>query len=177
MDPVSATPSENRHYAVLSGVYGALATGVAVSAARRQGDDAPLLDPRELALFALASAGLTRVVSEEKVGSWIRAPFLDEAPDGTRTPRGSGAQYVVGELLSCTRCLGSWSGLGLLTARTAAPIPARVGASLLAISYINSVLQSGFASVRGRANVEETVAAKVASAPAEAVAHGLAGAV
>jgi hypothetical protein len=171
VDPVSKTPTDTRHYALLTGAYAALAGALALSAARhREGDDLVPSSPGELALYSLATAGVTRLLSAEKVGAWVRAPFVDEPPGGEQRPRGRGLRYTVGELLTCTRCLGSWSALGLLAARAVAPQPTRVAATLFALSYVNGVLQSGFAAVRGTAHAREEVAGKVAAAPPEAVA-------
>lgn len=170
MDPVAATPTDTNDYVALTVVYSALAGGLAIAASRRRGGDAVPTDPQELVVYGLATAGLTRVLSAEKIGEWARAPFVEEPPEGERRPKGSGLRYAVGELLTCTRCLGSWSALALIGARTVAPQPARVGATLLALSYANGVLQSGFAAVRGKANAEEELAGKVADATPEDVA-------
>lgn len=172
MEPVSATPTTRQDYAALTAVYSVLAGGLALAATSRRSDDAVPADLQELLLYGLATAGLTRVLSAEKIGEWVRAPFVDEPPqpDAQRRPKGSGLRYAIGELLTCTRCLGSWSALSLIGARAAAPQPAKVGATLLALSYVNGVLQSGFAAVRGKANAEEQLADKVAEADPQDVA-------
>ncbi len=144
MDPVAATPTTPQDYALLSTGYALLAGAVAVLATRRRGDSAPV-EPTELALYGVATAGLARLLSKEKVTEWVRSPFVEEPAEGERRPRGEGTRYVVGELLSCTRCLGSWSALGLIGLRAAAPGPARVGATLLALSYLNNLLQARLA--------------------------------
>ncbi len=86
----------------------------------------------------------------------------------------------MGELLTCTRCLGSWSALTLVGLRAVAPRPAKVAASVLALSTANNVLQAAMTGVQARASREEEVAAaasKVASADvptaARAVADGV----
>lgn len=170
MDPVAATPTDKQDYVALTAVYSVLAGGVAVAASRKRGGDAVPADLQELVLYGLATAGLTRVLSADKIGEWVRAPFVDEPAEGERRPKGEGFRYAVGELLTCTRCLGSWSALALVGARTAAPQPAKVGATLLALSYVNGVLQSSFAAVRGKANTEEQLADKVAQATPQDVA-------
>jgi Protein of unknown function (DUF1360) len=150
MDPVAATPTEPQDYVVLTAAYAVLAGVVATLATRTRDDPAPV-EPTELVLYGVATAGLARLLSKEKVTEWIRRPFVEEPTDGDRRPRGRGARYVVGELLTCTRCLGSWSALGLVGLRAAAPGPARVGATLLAMSYVNNVLQAGLAGAQARA--------------------------
>lgn len=158
MEPVVSTPTQPRDYALLSAAYGLLAGGAALLADRRRDDPAPAT-PGELVLYGAATAGLSRVLAKEKVGSWVRAPFVEEPAVGERHPRGTGMRYVVGELLTCTRCLGSWSALGLVALRAAAPRQARVVASLLALSAVNSAAQAAITGVQARAAREEHLAA------------------
>ncbi len=150
MDPVAATPTKPHDYAALSVAYGTLAGLVAVLAVRRREDPAPA-EPAELLLYGAATAGLARLLSKEKVTEWIRQPFVETPAEGERRPRGSGPRYVVGELLTCTRCLGSWSALSLIGLRAAAPGPARVGSTLLALSYMNNLLQARLAAEQAKA--------------------------
>lgn len=167
MDPVSATPTAPRDYATLSVSYAALAGTVALFASRRRDDPAPA-DPSELVLYGAATAGLARLLAKEKVTEWVRAPFVETPPDGERRPRGTGPRYVVGELLTCTRCLGSWSALSLVGLRAAAPRPARVGATLLALSYLNNLLQAGLATQQAQADATAATAARAAQPEAAA---------
>lgn len=141
MDPVATTPTAPHDYVALSAAYAALAGTVALLASRYRDEAAPT-EPAELALYGVATAGLARIISKEKVTEWARSPWVETSPDGERRPRGEGGRYVVGELLTCTRCLGSWSALALIGMRAVAPGPARVGATLFALSYANNFLQA-----------------------------------
>ncbi len=161
MDPVAATPTEPQDYVAVTAGYAVLAGAVAVLAARNRDDPAPV-EPSELVLYGVATAGLARLLSKEKVTEWIRAPFVEEPADGERHPRGRGARYVVGELLTCTRCLGSWSALALVGIRAVAPRQARVGATLLALSYANTLLQARLAGEQAQARHEEALAVDAA---------------
>ncbi len=157
MEPVAATPTTPRDYVLLTAGYAAVAGGVAVLAARRDGDPAPG-SPAELALYGAATAGLARLLAQEKITEWIRAPFVETPPHGERHPRGRGVRFAVGELLTCTRCLGSWSALGLVGMRTLSPRHARVGASLLALTYLNSLLQASLTEQQEEANLVGSLA-------------------
>jgi len=77
---------------------------------------------------------------------------VETTPDGERHPRGSGGRHVVGELLTCPHCLGSWCALSLIGLRAAAPRQARVAATLLGLSYVNSLLQARVSEQEARAN-------------------------
>ena len=151
MDPVAATPTDPTDYAAVIASYTALAGTVALLAARRRDDPAPA-QPAELALYGAATAGLARLLSKEKVTEWIRSPFVETPANGERHPRGSGPRYVIGELLNCTRCLGSWSALSLIGLRAAAPRPAQVAAALLALTYVNDLLQARLTAEQAQAD-------------------------
>ena len=144
MDPVTETPTEPVDYAALNAVWGALATGMLLATRH----DAP--PARELPVFGLATFALTKALAKEKVGTWVREPVVDE---GRQRPKGRRLRYAAGELLTCTRCLGTWSSLGLLGLRVARPREGRIVASILAAAGINDWLQSGFTLLCNRANV------------------------
>ena len=144
MDPVDETPTEPVDYAAINAVWGALATGLLLATR----EDAP--PARELPLYGLATFALTKALAKEKVGSWVREPVVDEA---SRQPKGRRLRYAAGELLTCTRCLGTWSSLGLIALRVAHPREGRIVASVLATAGINDWLQTGFTLLCNRANV------------------------
>jgi hypothetical protein len=147
MRPVSETPTQARDYAVLSAAYGALLTGTAVSARGR----APV-GREELPVLAAASFTLSKLIVHEKVEAWLREPFVDE---GRRRPKGRRLRYAVGELLTCTRCTGAWSALGLVALRLHAPAAGRTVATVLATSAGNDFLQAGFSWICARASTRE----------------------
>ena len=130
-----------RDYAALSATYGSL-LGTLVLAARSPGREP--VRAAELPVLGLATFALTKLVAKEKVETWVREPFVDET---SRRPKGRGLRYAVGELLTCTRCLGAWSSLGLVALRVTRPAEARVVTAVLATSALNDWLQSGFSAL------------------------------
>jgi hypothetical protein len=157
MDPVSRTPTKPIDYAALSAGYGAL-TGALVLTARSRG--AQPIRPVELPALSLATFALAKLVAKEKVESWVREPFLEERPDGERRPKGRRLRYAIGELLSCTRCVGSWSALGLVGIRLLRPREASVVVPMLALAGANDWLQTGFTTLCAEANVAQQRAAQ-----------------
>lgn len=155
MEPVSKTPTKPIDYATLSAGYGALLGAVVVSA-RDRGEHP--IRPYELPALGLATFALAKLIGKEKVETWVRQPFLDERPNGERVPKGRRLRYATGELLSCTRCLGSWSALGLVSLRLLRPREAQVVVPVLATSALNDWLQSGFTALCAQANVMQRVA-------------------
>ena len=148
MEPVSETPTEALDYAVLSVAYGAALAGLATHARRR----GPIPNG-ELVPLSAATFALSKLVVHEKVESWMRRPFVDERAGGSR-PKGRRLRYAIGELLSCTRCVGAWSALGLVGLRTASPTVSRTVTTVLAVSAAGDFLHSGFTLLCNRANAE-----------------------
>jgi hypothetical protein len=149
--PVSQTPTEPADYAALTLTYGSLMTGLAVSARGREP-----IPARELAPLAAATFALSKLVVREKVETWVREPFVEEHPDGERRPRGTGLRYAVGELLSCTRCMGAWSALALVALRLHSPAAGRAVTTVLAASAGNDFLHTGFSWACARSNAAQT---------------------
>jgi hypothetical protein len=138
MEPVSQTPTQPADYAALSFTYAGLLGALAYVAR-----DRPPVERAELVPLGAATFALAKLVGKEKVETWVRQPFVDEGPDG-KQPKGTGMRYAIGELLSCTRCLGAWSALGLVGLRMAAPETGRTVTTVLAASAGNDFLQAGF---------------------------------
>jgi hypothetical protein len=138
MRPVTDTPTKPIDYATLSATYGAL-LGTVVLAARQRGEEP--IGTTELAPLGLAAFALTKLLAKEKAETWVRAPFVDKA---SREPKGSRLRYAIGELMTCTRCLGAWGSLGLVALRVTRPREARVVTAVLATSAINDWLHSAF---------------------------------
>lgn len=141
MRPVDETPTEPLNYAVLSATYGALLATLAL-AGRNHSDSQPMTSA-EMAPIALATFTLSKTLVHEKVETWLRAPFLEEA-GGKKRPRGRGMRYAVGELLTCTRCMGTWSALALVSLRVARPDAGRSVVAVLATAGANDFLHAGF---------------------------------
>ena len=134
-------PTEPHDYAALNAVFGALLAGVIVAARERTEKRDPLTT-RDLAITGAATFALAKVIARERMGTWVREPFVDE--DDGRQPRGRGIRHAVGELVTCTRCVGAWSALGLVGLRLTNPAAGRVVNDVLAVSAMNDWLQAGF---------------------------------
>ena len=142
MEPVEKTPTEPIDYALLSTTYGALLGALVLAA--RSGRRAEPVAPAEVLPLGAATFALSKLIVHEKVETWLREPFVEEDPKGERRPKGRGLRYAVGELMSCTRCLGAWSALGLVALRATSPPAGRTVTTVLAASATNDFLQAGF---------------------------------
>jgi hypothetical protein len=154
-------------YAALSAGWGA-ALGTLLLAARDKGEEP--VRPAEIVPLGVAAFALSKLLAKEKVDQWVREPFVDERPDGERTPKGEGMRYAVGELLTCTRCVGTWSALALVALRVTRPREARVVSAVLGASAVNDWAQAGFNWVCAKSNAAQAGASE-AEVHAERVAR------
>jgi len=134
-------PAEPVDYAAINAVYGALLAAL-VLATRGRAREEPI-SGRELISIAAATFALSKVIVREKIGTWVREPFVED-PDGARKPRGRRLQRAIGELVTCTRCVGAWSALAVVGLRLASPDSGRIVTNVLAASAANDWLQAGF---------------------------------
>ena len=58
-------------------------------------------------------------------------------------------------MLTCTRCVGFWSALGLVGLRVLRPREARVVTTVLGASAVNDVAQSSFTWLCAKASAQE----------------------
>ena len=153
----NGSPARSRDYATLSAGWGA-ALGTLLLASRDKGDEP--VKPAEIVPLGVATFALSKLVAKEKVDRWVREPFVEEHPDGQRRPKGTGLRYAVGELLTCTRCVGTWSALGLVALRVTRPREARVVSAVLGASAVNDFAQSAFNWACAKSNAAQSGASE-----------------
>jgi hypothetical protein len=159
LKPVSQTPTEPTDYAAISFVFGSLLAALAAGARHKE----PI--PRaDLVPLSAATFTLSRLIVHDKAESWLREPFVDEEGEQKR-PKGRRLRYAIGELMSCTRCMGAWSALALVGLRLHAPRAGRTVTTVLAASAGNDALQAGFSWLCARAN-ERTATSDASAAVA-----------
>jgi hypothetical protein len=84
------------------------------------------------------------------VTSFLREPFVEAAPsssDRERPLASGGARQAIGELLTCSRCVGTWVAAGVAATDVLAPRFGRLLTWSLALGGANDWLQAGFAVV------------------------------
>jgi Protein of unknown function (DUF1360) len=127
-------------YAALNAVWVSLAAALLVNTRKRQAKD-PITN-RELIPLAAATFALSKAVARERIGTWVREPFVEETEG--QQPKGSPIRRAVGELVTCTRCIGTWSALGVVSLRVLHPDAGRTLNAILASSAANDWMQAGF---------------------------------
>jgi hypothetical protein len=153
-----ARPPYGAYAAILGTFAGTLAGTAALE--RALGREARARTPMELALLSAATFKAARAISRERVGSVLREPFVETEGDPVEgdhveeRPAGEGLQRAVGELVTCTRCAGTWAAAGLLATQAVAPRFGRLLTWTLAAGAGNDFLQAGFAALCARADRE-----------------------
>jgi hypothetical protein len=138
-----ADPPYSSYAAIAATFLGGL-TGAA-ALARAQGRDLRDLTALDLVTLAGATFKASRTISRDRVGTFLREPFVEGEPGhGHEEPAGEGLRRAIGELVTCTRCVGAWSALGLVGLRIAAPTAGRTVTDVFAVAALNDFLQAGF---------------------------------
>jgi len=145
----TARATEPVDYAAINAVYAALLAGLVYATRERGREDA--IAPRELIPLSAATFALSKVIATEKAGTWLREPFVDQDGHEPR-PTGRRLRRAIGELVTCTRCVGAWSALGVVGLRVASPQAGRTVANVLAASAANDWMHAGFRWLCNRAD-------------------------
>jgi Protein of unknown function (DUF1360) len=110
--------------------------------------------PLDLAALALATFKAARTLSDDEVTSFLREPFVEgRAHEGGEDPRETGGmRQAVGELVTCSRCIGTWVAGGLGATQIIAPRFGRLVTWTLGAAGLNDFLQASFAALANKSN-------------------------
>jgi hypothetical protein len=151
-----ATEVQQQPYGAYAAIAGAFAGGLALAGLLARALDR---DPREhtaLDLVALGAATFkaSRTLSHDEVTSFLREPFVEgPAHEGGEKPVATGdLQQAIGELVTCSRCLGTWVAGSLATTQILAPRFGRLLTWTLGAAGLNDFLQAGFAALTHKSN-------------------------
>jgi Protein of unknown function (DUF1360) len=140
-------------YAAITGTFaGLLATAGAVG--RLLDRDPQCQTALDLVVLGGATFKAARTLARDEVTSFIRQPFVRGeayAGEGEEPVQGGMAQ-AVGELVTCTRCVGTWAAAALASTQILAPRFGRMLTWSLAAAAANDFLQAGFAALTAKAN-------------------------
>jgi Protein of unknown function (DUF1360) len=141
-------------YAAIMGTYagGLAAVGALARLLGRGPREYTALD---LAALSAATFKASRTIARDEVTSFIRDPFVEgEAHEGAneRPVQTGGIEQAIGELMTCSRCVGTWAAAGLAATQVFAPRFGRLLTWSLAGAGLNDFLQAGFAALAQKSN-------------------------
>jgi len=99
----------------------------------------PPINPFQFLLIALAAFRLTHFIVFDKLGYFVRSPFVDEAG---RPRYDRGLMRKIGEGITCFWCCGVWVSALLLLGFWALPALARPLIVVFAIAGVQSAIES-----------------------------------
>ncbi len=157
MEP-EQSPPYGAYAAITAAFCGGLAgAGLLARALARDPQEHTTLD---LVTLALATYKAARTLSRDEVTSFLREPFVEgHAHEGGEEPvENDGVRQAIGELVTRSRCVGTWVAAGLGATQIIAPRFGRLLAWTLGAAGLNDFLQAGFAALTSKSNeIEERV--------------------
>ena len=141
-------------YATIAGAFAALlATGGALS--RLLDRDPQCQTTLDLVVLSAATFKAARTLARDEVTSFIREPFVRgraHEGEGEEPVQTGGIDQAIGELVTCTRCVGTWAAAGLASTQILAPRFGRLLTWSLGAAAANDFLQAVFAALTEKAN-------------------------
>jgi hypothetical protein len=144
------TVQTTRPYAAYAGIMGTFLGGLAAAGALAHLRDRDVRDytALDLAVLGLATFKAARTITRDEVSSFLREPFVeDDEPVET-----GDLKQAIGELVTCSRCVGTWAAAGLGSTQILAPRFGRLLTWTLAAGGANDFLQASFVVLTKRAN-------------------------
>ena len=150
-------------YPAYAAIMATFAGGLAAAGALARALDRDPYEHTALDLFTLALATFkaARTLSRDEVASFLREPFVEGHAHGggERVLETGGIRQAIGELVTCSRCVGTWVAAGLGATQIVAPRFGRLLTWTLGAAGVNDFLQAGFAALAHAANALEREAA------------------
>jgi hypothetical protein len=139
-------------YATIMGTFLG-GVGIAGIAARIFDRNPACQTPLDFAVLSLASFKAARTLARDEVTSFLREPFVKgEAHEGDEEPLETGdLRQAIGELVTCSRCGGTWAAAGLAISQILSPRSGRILTWSLAAGA-NDFLQAAFVALTQKSN-------------------------
>jgi hypothetical protein len=154
MSAFEERPPYGSYAAIVGAFSGFLAAAGAIG--RLVERDPQCQTPLDFAVLAAASFKAAHTLSHDEVTSFIRQPFVrGHAHGGDEEPVRGGMEQAIGELVTCTRCIGTWAAAVLASTQILAPRFGRLLTWSLGAAAANDFLQAAFAALTAKANEVE----------------------
>jgi Protein of unknown function (DUF1360) len=148
----TASPPYSSYAAIMATFAGGLAAAGAMARALRR--DPQCNTALDFVVLGAAAFKAARTLSHDEVTSFVREPFVKGyAHSGEdEEPVQGGMEQAIGELVTCSRCIGTWAAAGLAATQIIAPRFGRLLIWSLGAAAANDFLQAGFAALTSKAN-------------------------
>jgi hypothetical protein len=105
-------------------------------------------------VLSAAAFKAARTLSRDEVTSFIGEPFVRGHAHSSEDeePVQGGMEQAIGELVTCSRCVGTWAAAGLAATQIIAPRFGRLLTWSLGAAAANDFLQAGFTALSSKAN-------------------------
>ena len=133
------------HYAVLAGTFWAVFGAFLAGSRERLPEEVPL---RDVALVALSTYKLSRVIAKEEITAFVRAPVTED--DEAQQPKPEGAARVFGELVTCPYCIGLWIASALSFSLVRFPRETHFATAIFGAYGLADFFHAGFVRLRGQ---------------------------
>jgi hypothetical protein len=145
-------PPYSSYAAIMATFAGGLAAAGAMARALRR--DPQCNTALDFVVLSAAAFKAARTLSHDEVTSFLRDPFVKgHAHSGEdEEPVQGGMEQAIGELVTCSRCAGTWAAAGLAATQVIAPRFGRLLTWSLGAAAANDFLQSAFSALAAKAN-------------------------
>jgi hypothetical protein len=150
----SATRPPYESYAAIVGTFAGL-LGTAGLLGRALGRDPQCQTALDAVMLSAATFKAARTLARDEVTSFMRQPFVKgdaHSGEGEEPVETGDMEQAIGELVTCTRCIGTWAAAGLASTQILAPRFGRLLTWSLAAAAANDFLQAGFAALTSKSN-------------------------
>ncbi len=151
-----ATPTKSPPYEAYAVIMGTFVGGIGLAglAARVLDRNPACQTTLDFVVLSAASFKAARTLARDEVTSFLREPFVEgQAHEGDEEPLETGDfRQAIGELVTCSRCGGTWAAAGLAVSQILAPRSGRLLTWSLAAAGVNDWLQAGFAALSAKSN-------------------------
>ncbi len=137
-------------YLALLATYGTVVAGLSGVVYRRGRRLPDRPSPADVALIAVATHKVSRMITKDSVLASVRAPFtVYREPAGAgevnEDVRGQGIRHAIGELATCPFCVAQWIATGFVFGLLLAPRATRQVASVFCVVAASDALQFAYA--------------------------------
>ena len=146
------SPPYGSYAAITAAFAGGLAAAGALSRLLRR--DPQCQTALDFVVLSAATFKAARTLSHDEVTSFLRQPFVrgDAHSGEDEEPVEGGFEQAIGELVTCTRCIGTWAAAGLAATQVLAPRFGRLLTWSLGAAAANDFFQAGFSGLTAKAN-------------------------